>query len=441
MKRRLGVPTVAVLTALLFSCDGGLTVPYVSLTVQSTTVSDEDLAKLQTEEGALFAYSVPAFVSVDGTENETARISLKQKRNFRFSIGCRTRSFLTFDRWTADPAENARIFNPDSETTLVELTGDCVITASFKRHRFLLNYTVGNVDSRPAGVNDDLLNDLYRSLSEMENRGIDLSDYLYPAFDEKGVLTANPDYPDYKSVLDFMAGRGEFEGDGLDRNGDGRIHSFSDGLTAETLNRFFFGTYDGSGGIYRGIYAGLLIFGDRISTLPEGNEITFEGRPGTGIGGSFVALGWEYSSALTLMSGGAVGDTYAAYSSSGDGVSVYRSVCEAVDVEVRAVRVRDVSVSAADETGRVRLADGTVTEPALSSVAVNGGGSTVTVAENEKITISVTADISETFAGWLYDDGTMVILKTGESSEMMPLFTDYSSQSNIRVVTAVFTAK
>lgn len=440
MKQRLFFAAVTAAAVCLFACDGGLTVPYVSLTVQSTAVSDEDLAKLQAEEGALFAYSVPAFVTVDGKESNAARISLKQKRNFRFTIGCRTRSFLTFDRWTAEPASHARIFNPDSESTLVQLTGDCVITASFKRHHFLMNYTAGNVYAEPSGVNDDFLNELYVSLSEMETHGVDLSAYLYPAFDERGVLTANPDYPDYKSVLDFMAARGKFAGDGLDRNGDGRIHSFSDGLTAEILNRFFFGTYDESSGIYRGIYAGLLIFGDRISTLPEGKETTFEVRPGTGAGGTFISIGWEYSSALTPVSGGAAGDTQTVYRSSGDGVSVYRAVCDAVAIEVRAVKVPAGAVSAAAD-GRVRLADGTETEAALSTVSVNGGGSTVTVAENEKITLSVTTDPSETFAGWLYDDEAMVMLKNGEPAEMMPLFTDYLYQTNSRLVTAVFTVE
>lgn len=441
MKRRFGILRCGVLIALLFSCDGGLTIPYVSLTVQSTAVSDEDLAKLQSEEGALFAYSVPAFVTVDGKGNETARISLKQKRNFRFSIACLPRSFLTFDMWTAEPASHAHIFNPDSESTLVELTGDCVITATFKRHSFLLNYTVGNVYTEQTGINDDLINNFYQSLTEMEEHGLNLSDYLYPAFNEKGILIANPDYPDYKTILDFMSGRGEFEGDGLDRNGDGRIHSFSDGLTAEILNQFFFGTYDKSVGIYRGIYAGLLIFGDKISTLPDGNKISFEARPGTGAGGSFVSLGWEYSSALSLTSGGAVGDTYAVYRSSGDGVSVYRAVCEAVAVEARAVLVSADAVSATDDSGRVWLSKDAVSDSALSSVTVNSNGNMTTVAENEKVVFSVTTDVSEIFVGWLYDDDTMVILKAGELCEMMPLFTDYLIQTNTRIVTAVFTDK
>ena len=73
--------------ALIFSCDGGLTVPFVNFTVQTTTLSDADLEKLQSEEGALFRYSIPAFVTVDGkSDGETARITMKQKRNFRFLI-------------------------------------------------------------------------------------------------------------------------------------------------------------------------------------------------------------------------------------------------------------------------------------------------------------------------------------------------------------------
>lgn len=441
MKQKFWLWTVALWATVSVACDGGLTVPYVSLTVQSTSVSDSDLKKLQSESGALFAYSVPAFVTADGKGKNQARISFKQKRNFRFSISCTPRSFLTFDRWTANPASNARIFNPDSQTTLVQLTGDCVITATFKRHKFLLNYTAGNAASNPVAVCDEQLNSLYQSLAEAEKRGIDLSEYPYPTFSEKSVLIANPDYPDYKSLLDFMAGRGDFAGVGLDRNGDGRIHFFSDGLTAEDLNRFFFGSFDEKKGVYRGFYAGLLFFGDRILSLADGATVTLKARPDFGADGSFVSLGWQHSGGLVLSSGGAVGDTQAVYSASGDGVCVYQAVCEAVAVEARAVKAAADAIEAAEIGGRVQLKNGTVTVPALSTVTANGSGSSVSVAENEKIALAVAVDADETFVGWLFEDDSMLLLQAGESAEVMPLFTDYSFQTASRIVTAVFMAK
>lgn len=416
----------------LFSCDGGLTVPYVSLTVQSTTISDNDLEKLKETEGVLFRYAVPASVSVSEKEEISGRITVKQKRNFRFRISCHPRSFLSFDRWTAEPSANAEIDNPGSMSTQVKLTGDCVITAEFKRHRFLINYTAGNAFAEPAGVNDEHLNELYRSLLEMEKHGLNPGDYPYPTFDDKGILVVNPDYPDYQAVLDYMKG--------LDKNSDGRIHFFGDMLTAGELNRFFFGTYDETSGIYRGIYAGLLFFGDRILSLPEENSVALRAWPQAGAGGTFTAIGWESSPALSVVSGGDAGDIETVYRATGDGVSVYRVVCESVTVELRAVRVPAEAVLPAEETGRVYLKTGTVTEPALSSVTASGADR-VTVAENEKVTATVTADETETFAGWLYEDDEMMLLSQGETAEWMPLFTDYLYQTNQRTVTAVFIRK
>lgn len=432
MRQRYLFLSVLPAVFFLFSCDGGLTVPYVSLTVQSTTVSDEELEKLNETEGVLFCYAVPASVSVADKEAPSGRISIRQKRNYRFQISCQPRSFLSFDRWTAEPSANAEIVNPDSMTTQVKLTGDCTITAAFKRHHFLVNYTAGNAVAEPTGVNDEQVNALYRSLLEMKNHGLDPADYPYPAFNDKGVLVVNPDYPDYQSVLDFMKG--------LDKNSDGRIHSFSDALTADELNRFFFGSYDENAGIYRGLYAGILFFGDCISSLPEGKSMAFRARPQSGAAGTFTALGWEASAALTAVSGGGPGDTETIYQATGDGVSVYRVVCEAVTVEVNAVRVSADAVLAAEENGRVFLKTGTVTEPALSSVTASGSDR-VTVAENEKITATVTVDGTETFAGWLYEDDIMMLSYSGETAEWMPLFTDYLYQSNQRTVTAVFILK
>ena len=162
--------------------------------------------------------------------------------------------------------------------------------------------------------------------------------------------------------------------------------------------------------------------------------------PQAGAGGTFTAIGWESSPALSVVSGGDAGDIETVYRATGDGVSVYRVVCESVTVELRAVRVPAEAVLPAEETGRVYLKTGTVTEPALSSVTASGADR-VTVAENEKVTATVTADETETFAGWLYEDDEMMLLSQGKTAEWMPLFTDYLYQTNQRTVTAVFIRK
>ena len=307
-------------SALVFSCDGGLTVPFVNFTVQTTTLSDADLEKLQSEEGALFRYSIPASVTADGKgDGETARITMKQKRNFRFLIECRPRAFLSFEKWTADPAEAAEIENPASPSTLILLTGDCVVTASFTRHSFLIGYETGGARLFPDGVGDENLNALYNDLLKMEEKGVPLGDYVYPAFDGRGLLTANPDYPTWLSLLDFMADRGVFDGSGLDRDKNGVIDFAADGLDAEALNGFFFGAYED--GLYRGLYAGLLFFGGSVLTAAPGSSLRFESE-------SAGSEAWSLSSGVTASAGGGEGDGFIEVGASSDGVVVLSAVSD-----------------------------------------------------------------------------------------------------------------
>lgn len=306
--------------ALIFSCDGGLTVPFVNFTVQTTTLSDADLEKLQSEEGALFRYSIPAFVTVDGkSDGETARITMKQKRNFRFLIECQPRAFLSFEKWTAEPAEAAKIENPTSPSTLILLTGDCVVTASFTRHNFLIGYQTDGARLVPNGIGDEELNLLYSDLLKMEEKGVPLGDYIYPAFDERGLLTANPDYPTWLSLLDFMASRSDFDGSGLDRDKNGVIDFASDGLNADALNSFFFGTYENN--LYRGLYAGLLFFGDSVLTAAPGSSLRFENE-------SAVSAAWNLSSGLSAAAGGGEGDSFVEVNASADGVVILSAVSD-----------------------------------------------------------------------------------------------------------------
>ena len=199
------------------------------------------------------------------------------------------------------------------------MTGDCVVTASFTRHNFLIGYQTDGARLVPNGLGDEELNLLYSDLLKMEEKGVPLGDYIYPAFDERGLLTANPDYPTWLSLLDFMASRSDFDGSGLDRDKNGVIDFASDGLNADALNSFFFGTYENN--LYRGLYAGLLFFGDSVLTAAPGSSLRFENE-------SAVSAVWNLSSGLSAAAGGGEGDSFVEVNASADGVVVLSAVSD-----------------------------------------------------------------------------------------------------------------